>query len=385
MMDGQYPRVVSHEQLRGAEKSAVDAKEKDGALNWTDDVRIYEYCSAANPDIPAIPVFVHPPHLHETGDSRIIPFDLSEQLGAEECGNISRTSPNLLASFIRIIIGDSIQTEAVATSQAFYVIRGDGTSTSMEHGSISWSTGDLFVLPKTDGIVKHTCQHADEHGAAALYWIHDGPLLHYLGVAPTKKRFNPTHFSRRRLLDQVEEISHSSNAQHKNRLGVLLGNAATENSTLTLTHTLWSLLNSIAPNTVQRPHRHNSVALDLAVSAPWPPGSVYTLMGKEIDSEGNIIHPIRCDWIPGGVFVTPPGWWHSHHNESNSIAWVLPMQDAGLYTFQRTLDIRFVDDELELHKKGRIRGSAFQVTNKQYTEIANAAANLDIPNFDYGL
>lgn len=33
--------------------------------------------------------------------------------------------------------------------------------------------------------------------------------------------------------------------------------------------------------------------------------------------------------------------------------------DAGLYTFQRTLDIRFVDDELELHKQGRIRGSAF--------------------------
>lgn len=33
--------------------------------------------------------------------------------------------------------------------------------------------------------------------------------------------------------------------------------------------------------------------------------------------------------------------------------------DAGLYTFQRTLDIRFVDDEIELHKQGRIRGSAF--------------------------
>ena len=65
--------------------------------------------------------------------------------------------------------------------------------------------------------------------------------------------------------------------------------------------------------------------------------------------------PIRCDWIPGGVFITPPGWWHSHHNESDEVAWVLPMQDAGLYTHQRTLDIRFVDDELELHKQGKIR------------------------------
>lgn len=38
--------------------------------------------------------------------------------------------------------------------------------------------------------------------------------------------------------------------------------------------------------------------------------------------------------------VTPPGWWHSHHNTSTEDAWVLPLQDAGLYTYQRTLDIR---------------------------------------------
>ena len=32
---------------------------------------------------------------------------------------------------------------------------------------------------------------------------------------------------------------------------------------------------------------------------------------------------------------------HSHHNETNTPAWVLPIQDAGLYTHQRTLDICF--------------------------------------------
>jgi len=39
--------------------------------------------------------------------------------------------------------------------------------------------------------------------------------------------------------------------------------------------------------------------------------------------------------------VTPPGWWHSHHNETGEPALVLPVQDAGLYTYQRTLDIRY--------------------------------------------
>ena len=38
------------------------------------------------------------------------------------------------------------------------------------------------------------------------------------------------------------------------------------------------------------------------------------------------------------------GWWHSHHNDTDQPAWVLPMQDAGLYTHQRTLDIRFATE-----------------------------------------
>jgi len=40
-----------------------------------------------------------------------------------------------------------------------------------------------------------------------------------------------------------------------------------------------------------------------------------------------------------------------------------------LFTHQRTLDIRFVDDELALHHSGRIRGSAFTVSDDQFTKI----------------
>ena len=43
----------------------------------------------------------------------------------------------------------------------------------------------------------------------------------------------------------------------------------------------------------------------------------------------------------GAAFVTPPGYWHSHHNESGTDAYVLPIQDAGLHTYLRTLDIAF--------------------------------------------
>jgi gentisate 1,2-dioxygenase len=353
-----------------AVKSEAGDANTDVEREWSKTAGIYEYGSAANPDMKPIPVLVHPPDLHESGQTRLIPFDINDFLEIEG----SATSPNLMASFVRIEVGDSIPTRANATSQAFYVIRGQGESES-EHGKISWSTGDMFVVPVTPGAITHKCTSAEEFGGAALYWVHDEPLMDYLGVNPSsKKKFEPTLYRKKDMLDRVEEIKHDKSASN-NRCGVLLGNTACS-QTKTLTHVLWSLLNSIPAQSVQRPHRHNSIALDLAVAAK--PG-VYTLMGKEIDQDGLIIDPIRCDWIPGGVFITPPGWWHSHHNESDDIAWVLPMQDAGLYTHQRTLDIRFVDDELALHHAGKIRGSAFAVTNKQYVTLSEIGGKVPTP------
>lgn len=212
----------------------------------------------------------------------------------------SATSPNLMASFIRLNPSESIESNATATSQAFYVIRGQGKS-SGEFGDTEWSEGDLFVFPATTVPILHS-------GVAdsALYWITDEPLLQYLGVKPNIAKFRPTLFRKEKMLAEVERIKHQPGAEHRNRLGILLGNKITEDSTKTLTHTLWSLLNMLPANDAQRPHRHNSVALDLCVSAE---GSVYTLMGPELDEDGWVKNPIRCDWKPGAVFVTPPGWW----------------------------------------------------------------------------
>mmetsp|Transcript_15567 Transcript_15567/g.14100 ORF Transcript_15567/g.14100 Transcript_15567/m.14100 type:complete len:345 (-) Transcript_15567:168-1202(-) len=296
-----------------------------------EDSRIYEYTSAANPFMAPVPVLAHPALLHESGPTRIIPFDLSEHLNL----SYPATSPNLLASFIRINPNESIKSDASATSQAFYVIRGSGRSVG-EEGTIEWTEGDLFVIPAAGQAIEHFAT-----SDSALYWITDEPLLKYLGVKPDTKKFKATLFRKERMLAEVERIKHQPGAEHRNRLGILLGNKVTEESTKTLTHTLWSLLNMLPAGDAQRPHRHNSVALDLCVFAEDE--GVYTLMGPELDENGWVKNPIRCDWKKGAVFTTPPGWWHSHHNETNTPAWVLPMQDAGLYTYQRTLDIRFAD------------------------------------------
>lgn len=295
--------------------------------------RIYEYTSAANPHLPPVPVLVHPPSLHESGPSAVIPFDVSESLGCK----YKATSPNLLAAFIRINPNDRVESQAVATSQAFYVIRGAGRS-HFGFGDIEWAEGDMFVVPATSAASGHTATMD-----SALYWVSDEPLMEYLGVSPNKDKFEPTVFRREQLLAAVENISHEPGVAHRNRMGVLLGNAATETTTKTLSHVLWSLLNTIAAGDNQRPHRHNSVALDLCVGRAGTAGDgkVYTMMGPELGEDGWVKDPIKMEWVAGGVFITPPGWWHSHHNETGEAAWVLPVQDAGLLTHQRTLDIRF--------------------------------------------
>ena len=148
-----------------------------------------------------------------------------------------------------------------------------------------------------------------------------------------------------------------------------------------------SLLNSIEAGATQAPHRHNSVALDLAVVGTVPSvggasegggtsgGMVYTLLGRELDANGDIVRPLKVEWESGGVFVTPPGWWHSHHNEGNSTAWVLPMQDAGLYTHQRTLDIRFQAEETQRLQNGVSRGATLDIQKSDIESKEEASEN----------
>ena len=49
-------------------------------LQWTSRSDVYEYGSAANPEMAPIPVLVHPPTLHESGPTRVIPFDIDDYL-----------------------------------------------------------------------------------------------------------------------------------------------------------------------------------------------------------------------------------------------------------------------------------------------------------------
>jgi gentisate 1,2-dioxygenase len=194
-----------------------------------------------------------------------------------------------------------------------------------------FAQGDFFTLP--GGAVAVLSADA----TATLYYVNDAPLLAYLGTTGVRARFEPTLYPAARAQAELRKVAEDANAGQRNRISVLLGNTHFP-QTRTVTHTLWAMFGIVTPHSVQKPHRHQSIALDFI--AGCKPG-VYTLVGPELDEAGNIVKPTRVDWEPGMAFVTPPGYWHAHFNESGDEAYVIPIQDAGLQTYLRTLDIRF--------------------------------------------
>lgn len=296
----------------------------------TRDAQYFEYTSSANPIgaklISRVPYHTFAGSLYDSGPTRIVPLDLSAELGCA----YPATGPGLLAHFVRILAGESVILNPDATSQVCYVLDGSGVVTQ-DDASFRFGTGDFFALPGG----AQTQIAADS--TARLYYVNDGPLLAYLGVSFGHARFAPTLYPAARAQAELDEVARAPGAALRNRVSILLGNTHFP-QTRTVTHTMWAMFGVIAPGAVQRPHRHQSIALDFIPDCK--PG-VYTLVGTELDAEGNIANPQRVDWTPGMAFVTPPGYWHAHFNESDAAAHVIPLQDAGLQTYLRALDIRF--------------------------------------------
>ena len=299
--------------------------------DWTGDARYFEYSTAANPigsgHTSKVPAARFGRDLYADAPTGVIPLDLSKDLGISDG---QATSPGLLASFVRIRAGEQVSTSPNATSQLYYVLEGRGLA-AVNGRLVRWEKGDFLTLPATS----QATFYADSH--AAFYWVHDEPLLRYLGAEAAEPKFRPTKFPRARAVAELEAIASRPGANDKSRVSVLLANAE-EEQTLTITHVLWAMFGLLPAGQEQRPHRHQSVALDLILDAR--PGC-YTLLGTRLDDRGTIANPIRVDWEPGGAFVTPPGMWHAHYNESGAPAHLIPIQDAGLQTYLRSLDIRF--------------------------------------------
>ena len=297
-------------------------------------IKAYEYESSVNPNLLPIPIVSRNSDDLSYG---FHPIDISNTYNM----NFSCTSPNLLASFIKIKAGNVLLLENEktgtnksllnASSHFFYVITSSCIIDIDFETDYNVLSGEILVVPcvKTIYIKNKTTEDL------IIYYINDSPLINYLGCESTNPTFKGSLYSRQFIQENLETLSNPNN----NRKGILLGNEDTEKiGTKTITPILWSLYNELPPKTNQRVHKHNSVALDLCIKCE-DPTNIFTLVGSELDKNGQIINPTKVYWKEGEMFVTPPGLWHSHHNLGDTFAYILPIQDAGLLLYQRILGI----------------------------------------------
>lgn len=228
------------------------------------------------------------------------------------------TTPVMLARYIVVRRGECLSHQFAATGEAFYAMRGKGRSGS-GGTSIAWQAGDTFCFP--GGSITEHC--ADED--AILFSVTNEPELAYQGLKPPLPTDNPVlpaHFLGEKVDEALARIVGPTTTAGK---GILLVTPNCE-PVKAMTPSLAAAMNSLEPGGDQRPHRHNSAALTLAI-------------------EGEGVHSMvdgqRYDWIPFGVLVTPAQAMHSHHNRGPRTMKSLVFQDAGLYYHFRNIGFSF--------------------------------------------
>jgi len=298
-----------------------------------DYISVYEYEKNVNPHLAHVPFYEKDVNDCEYGIDMI---DFSAIFKVQH----KSTTPNLLASFITLQIDDALDlnntnpscVEFNATSHMFYIIKGSCSIHMDNDDANRVSSGDILITPCFNSV---TIANVSESEELQIYYINDSPLVNYLGNKAVRQIFKTAIYRKDFLVQKLHELSNPKN----NRKGILLSNRDTDALGVnTITPVLWALYNELPPNTIQKPHKHNSVALDLCIKCE-DSENIYTLIGDELDENGNIVNPKKVYWKEGCMFITPPGLWHSHNNDGQTYAYILPVQDAGLLLYQRILGI----------------------------------------------
>ena len=182
------------------------------AAGLTEAARFHDYRYASNPladgTLPPIPGVPWSADLHERGPTHTLPLDTSNQLGCPG----PATTPGLCANFVHVCPGDGLITDANATSQLFFVMRGAGASRLADGTDLPWKAGDLFTLPARS---RTTHVATDDAG---LYWVHDEPLLRYLGVEASQPQFAPTLYRREAIMEALDAVIRDPSSAAANRL-----------------------------------------------------------------------------------------------------------------------------------------------------------------------
>jgi gentisate 1,2-dioxygenase len=225
------------------------------------------------------------------------------------------TTPTLLCRYLRLKSGGTHVTDYAASGEIYYVMSGAGES---RHGDdrIAWAAGDIFCFPG-GGESTHTAGSDD----ALLFVTTNEPLLSFERLRPPKKAVIETvHYPAAEIARRLEAVYARERSADEAGRAILFSSPALGGCTNMLP-SINAAINTLEPGGDQRPHRHNGVAITLAIQCE----GVYSMIEDQ-----------RVDWSMDAAMITPPAELHAHHNRGKARMVSLVIQDEALHYYTRT-------------------------------------------------
>ena len=247
-----------------------------------------------------------------------IVLDASGDLGTR----YPATTPTLLVRYLKIRAGERLRTGFAAAGEIYYVMAGAGESRN-GNDSIAWGPGDVYSFPG-GGETLHRAGRED----CLLFVATDEPLLAFERLrppAPGDAAVETVHWPAHEIESRFESVWQRPSSEKATGRSVMFSTLALAPSYMTIP-TINVAINTLEPGCDQRPHRHNGVAVTLAIQ------------GEGIHS---MIDSQRVDWSNGAAQITPATTLHSHHNRGTKRMRSLVIQDEGLHHYTRTPGFSF--------------------------------------------
>ncbi len=232
------------------------------------------------------------------------------------------TTPTLLCRYLKIRAGEQLSLSFAASGAVYYVMAGAGSSRSAVE-SIAWGEGDVFCFPG-GAEIRHRAGAQD----CLLFVATDEPLLAYMRLSPpavNQSVVETVHWPADEIERQFSGVYQRAISANTTGCSVMFSTKAQAPGY----HTIPCVnvaINTLAAGADQRPHRHNGVAVTLA------------LQGDGIHS---MIEDQRINWSTGAAQITPATLLHSHHNRGTKRMRSLVIQDEGLHHYTRTPGFSF--------------------------------------------
>lgn len=282
--------------------------------------RYFNSGNAFNIKLPPVPgrIFTEEParalRFESTG---FIACDLS---AAMQCP-FPATTPLMLARYAVVKRGETLDTTLINTASIWYVIAGAAALTVGAEAA-TLGKGDVFLLP--GGVTSAIAASED-----SVFWlVGNDPQLAFDASAPItgdKAAVSFVHYPAAEISHQLDVV-YGANANATTSGHALIFSAEKTEASRNITTTMTLSLNTLKPKSFQPPHKHNSAAITLVIGG---------------DPAYSMVADTKCDWSPWATLVTPPTAKHSHHNDGDSRAEFLIVQDGGLYYHARTMGFEF--------------------------------------------